>query len=219
MIRGANELHTCRVRTVSQGVLSLLRGLCLFIPMVLSSTPALAIQCAELSEYTEIWLGEETGWPVPLYGRGTAESGEPCSITVRTYIKSPTGVELASAYGQGSVSAQSTVVINLDENSQEGSYTVSTEGWSQGIHYGCSMGVAAAGRWASRFAYIGYDNGYFYSRDNCPHQCQANYRRIPTYYGLWMAERGVYVEILGIGACRRTWRGSGEPGAPCFGPQ
>ena len=103
-------------------------------------TVAAAYQCQELTEYVEIWDdSEELNPTMGFYARGVAESGEPCSVVVRTYIKGPDDTELASAFGSGSGYATSTAVIYLDENSAEGSYTGKTEAWSQGVHYGCAV--------------------------------------------------------------------------------
>ncbi len=97
-----------------------------------------AWQCMEIVEYADTWPDGDanSAW---LVGRGIADGGgEPCGVTVRTYMLSPSMNELASSYGSGMGHAESTVLVYLDQNSENGDYRTSTEAWSQGIHYGCA---------------------------------------------------------------------------------
>jgi hypothetical protein len=80
---------------------------------------AAAWQCAELTEYVEMWDDSDQD-PLPdtlgVYARGTADAaGEPCNVTVRTYILAPNNTELASALASGIGQATSTAVAHLDD--------------------------------------------------------------------------------------------------------
>jgi len=116
-----------------------------FIATILPGTPlvgsANARQCSDLTEYVDMWDdGDEMNETVGLFARGVAEAGEgPCDLTVRTYIQGPDNTELTSAYGYGSHIASSTVVVYLDETSDQGNYTGKSEAWSGSTHYGCSQ--------------------------------------------------------------------------------
>lgn len=76
-----------------------------------------AWQCAELTEYVEMWDdSDQDNETLGVYARGTADAGgEPCSVTVRTYILGPDNRELASTYGYGTGQATSTAVVHLDD--------------------------------------------------------------------------------------------------------
>jgi len=56
-------------------------------------TLATAYQCSALTEYVEMWDdSDQQNDTLGLYVRGTADGGgDPCNVTVRTYILAPNG--------------------------------------------------------------------------------------------------------------------------------
>jgi hypothetical protein len=168
-----------------------------------------------------MWAGDEGG-PVPLYAHGVAESGEPCSVTVRTFITDPSNAELTSAYGYGSGHAESTVSIYVDENSTQGTYTGKTEGWSQGVYYGCATASAFLEGYASRYFYVGQEQSgqHFHSRQSCYHACQHDSRLTANAYNPYLQEHGLHINFVVLGVCRFTNRAIAMSlgVTECFGP-
>jgi hypothetical protein len=125
---------------------------------------AAAWQCAELTEYVEMWDDSDQD-PLPdtlgVYARGTADAaGDPCHVTVRTYILAPNNTELASALASGIGQATSTAVAHLDDFASEGAYTGKTEGWSQGVHYGCSWKSCGITSFTANYIYAHETTNY-----------------------------------------------------------
>lgn len=110
--------------------------------------PAAAYQCQEIAEYADMWDdSEDANAVLGLFGRGIADGGgEPCGVTVRTFMTGPDSNELSSTYGYGTGYAESVVATYLDPNGSvaEGNYQTATEAWSQGVHYGCSYSPVSA---------------------------------------------------------------------------
>ena len=136
--------------------------LSLSLALVLFPNVAAAWQCSELTEYVDMWDDSDEGNDsLGLYARGIADSGgDPCGVTVRTYMKGPSGSELTSAYSNGTGHAESQVVVYLDDTSTQGSYTAGTEAWSQGVHYGCATFATVMSSFIDR---------YYKLRDLQPH--------------------------------------------------
>jgi len=128
---------------------------------------AAAYQCAELTEYVDMWDdSDQVNASLGLYARGVADAGgEPCGVQVRTYLLDPNNSQVASAYGYGTGYATSQVVIYLDWNSVRGAYTARTEGWSQSIHYGYSQKAADVTAFEADYRYYGPVGGkHLYTR-------------------------------------------------------
>ena len=182
---------------------------------------ALAIQCDTITEYTEMWTGDESGSSFPLYGRGVAEGGGPgpCSITERTSITAPSGGELAAAIGTGNDHAESTVTVYIEVGSEDGNYTTTAVAWSQGVYYGCGTQVAALSGYVARYFFLGQNNDgtYAYARSSCFHKCQKPAVDTSEYVGEYARSEGKYVNLFFGWVCH-GWI-SGQPTQPpCYGP-
>lgn len=195
-----------------------------FVWITSSSIKVAAIECSGVTEYVDTWVGEEDedgAGEIALYARGVAESGEPCGITVRTYMQDPSGSELASAYGFGAGYATSSIVVYLNDGSSDGSYKATTEAWSQGVHYGCALSEPLVTPYASRYFYVGQDpttGRHWHNAYACNHGCMKGARVTSSAYAPYMAETGKHVHLGPIGVCGWTSRTASPVPPACFGP-
>lgn len=180
----------------------------------------MAVQCDDVTEYSETWTGEQSGGSVPLYGRGVGEAQTPCNITLRTYITAPSGSELTSVYASGIQHVESTVLVYLNGGSAEGNYTTNTEAWSQGIHFGCAMAVAGLSSILTNYVYLQPDGTEFGVYNRCsPGECNTIRLRCSlmdvgscTQYARIHV---IKISILGAGLCFAV---SGQVQASCASP-
>src|SRR5262245_45620393 len=198
------------------------RALALALPALIAfAVPAHAIQCDEVTEYAETWVGDVNGSSFPLYGRGVADGGGPgpCSITERTSITAPSGSEVAAAIGQVDDHAESTVTVYIDEGSEDGQYTTTAVAWSQGVYYGCGTQVAVFTGFVARYFYLGEHNGmHGYGRYNCYHGCQDPWLDLPSYIGEYARVAGKYVNLVFVTFCHGWATGQDMPPTECYGP-